>query len=68
MTSLQTTLLIVAVVAIAAVLIYNFLQGRKVNQRIERSRAGMAAAHTENTSKERAEPVFRAVYHGGARG
>jgi hypothetical protein len=58
MTSLQTTLLIVAVVAIAAVLIYNFLQGRKVNQRIERSRAGMAAAHTENTSKERAEPVL----------
>jgi ZipA, C-terminal FtsZ-binding domain len=58
MTSLQTTLLIVAVVAIAAVLIYNFLQGRKVNQRIERSRAGMAAAHTENTNKERAEPVL----------
>jgi hypothetical protein len=58
MTSLQITLLIVAVVAITAVLIYNFFQGRKVNQRIERSRAGMAAAHTENTLKERAEPVL----------
>jgi ZipA, C-terminal FtsZ-binding domain len=58
MTSLQTTLLIVAVVAIAAVLIYNFLQGRKVNQRIERSRAGMAAAHTESVARDRTEPVL----------
>jgi ZipA, C-terminal FtsZ-binding domain len=66
MTSLQTTLLIVAVVAIAAVLIYNFLQGRKVNQRIERSRAGMAAAHTENTAKERAEPVLERFTMQGA--
>ncbi len=62
MTSLQLTLLIVAVVAIAVVVIYNFVQRRKVDQRVERSRAGMAAAVGEANAKEslrdRNEPVL----------
>lgn len=44
MTSLQWSLLILAVVMIAAVLVYNLLQSRKTSQRIEKSREGMAAA------------------------
>lgn len=42
MTSLQTTLLILAATFIVIVLVYNFVQARNASKRVERSRQGMA--------------------------
>jgi ZipA, C-terminal FtsZ-binding domain len=53
MTSLQTTLLILAVTFIVIVLIYNFIQARNANKRIARSREGMGEAMAEVVSQSK---------------
>jgi hypothetical protein len=70
MSSLQLSLLILAVVLVACVVGYNYSQNRKVAQRLEKSRAGMASVVTEEQQRSkgpgtagaaRAEPVLTAI-------
>ncbi len=67
MSSLQMSLLILAVVLVAAVVGYNYTQNRKVAKRLERSREGMASVVAQEhqrgatpvpSSTSRAEPVL----------
>jgi hypothetical protein len=67
MSSLQISLLILAVALVAAVVGYNYTQNRKVAKRLERSREGMAKVVTQEHQRgmapvaapmNRAEPVL----------